>query len=137
MSLCKECKKYNKEFCIPSDYNSIVLCQTDSKGIHFMKWDNGDLEWVKEGQYHRENGPASIDECGEERWFLHGRRVHTVLQEELYVGKSFEYSEDRFGGDETMAIVFEEINELFYRVVIGDKKELIVSLYKYKESNEV
>ncbi len=126
--LCGECEKYNRDYKV---WDEIVSCKTDSKGIHFIEWQDGELAWVnKEDRFHREEGPAYISESGEESWFLDGVRPFSIEQE-LYVGKTFECEIEGIA-DRGMAVVIEKINKFFYRVLIGDEKKLVVSLDKYK-----
>lgn len=96
-------------------------------------WLDGCREWYFDDALHREDGPACSypEDHDDKRWWcLKGDRAAVILEEELYTKKVIQI-------EGKIAIITKQMNDLFFEVVIGDKKELIVSLYKYKESNEV
>ena len=35
---------------------------------------DGDKQWLKDGNFHRENGPAIENADGTKQWYLHGKR---------------------------------------------------------------
>ena len=35
---------------------------------------DGDKQWLKDGNFHRENGPAIENSDGTKQWYLHGKR---------------------------------------------------------------
>ena len=35
---------------------------------------DGDKQWLKDGDFHRENGPAIENADGTKQWYLHGKR---------------------------------------------------------------
>lgn len=43
-----------------------------------MKIERGDRVWRDEkGYFHRENGPAIIERCGDQEWWVNGKRHRT------------------------------------------------------------
>ena len=48
---------------IPQGYTGIV------------EWENGDIDWFKNGGFHREDGPARIYKEGFKVWYLDGKFI--------------------------------------------------------------
>jgi hypothetical protein len=52
-------------------YNLSTKEQKNFTGI--VKWNNGDIEYYKNGKWHREDGPAIIYFDGYQEWCLEGK----------------------------------------------------------------
>jgi hypothetical protein len=56
-------------------YTDFNLIPPGFTGI--LKWKNGDVRWMINGNLHRTDGPALITGKGRKEWYYNGRRIHT------------------------------------------------------------
>jgi hypothetical protein len=49
-----------------------------------LKWDNGTIEYLKNGIYHREDGPAFIRSDGEKEYWIHGEYIKNCKSDETF-----------------------------------------------------
>ncbi len=101
------------------------------KDIPSVFYGDGTKFWQKNGDFHRENGPAVIDYLGLKWWYYDGRAALKVLKQKLHVKKVINIY---YGSKEIkVGLITKKINDCWYEVIIGDEKKLVVSLDKYKE----
>ena len=106
-------------------FSCIEFCRITAEGLHYAQWEDGEYQYSnKNGLYHREDGPAT--DLYTVRWFWHGWQAIVIKEEELYRRKVIEM-EGKTG------VVVEQMNDFFFKILIGDEKKLVVSLDKYKE----
>ena len=64
--------------------NSYIYCSILLRGARIVGWENdsvciktkyGGKAWFKNGQYHRENGPAIEGRDGNKAWYINGQRL--------------------------------------------------------------
>jgi len=141
MALCEKCKLYQTR----------SSCTINSEGRHHsfndkpaIVWFDGDKEWYLNGKQHRENGPAieyasgnkywrlngkfhrtdgpAIEYVsGNKVWYLNGKQAIQVKDQNIIVGQKI-YIKDNIG------IVLIQVESVFYEVLLGNKKVLIVKV---------
>lgn len=139
MFKCKICKATN----------IIKTCTINSNGLHHSFDDrpavedsNGTNEWYLNGKLHRLDGPAVEHYDGTKTWFLNGKRhrldgpAYTSIdgtklwffegkkaiqiKGKIRIGKQI-----KING--TLGLVFRKINNVFFEVVFGNQKKIVVS----------
>jgi len=55
-------------------YKDMTGKELTLEGLEYIKDYEGKESWFKDGEYHREGGPAYKDPNGYEEWFREGRR---------------------------------------------------------------
>jgi hypothetical protein len=49
-----------------------------------IKWENGTIEYLKNGFLHRENGPAFIRSAGEKEYWINGKHIKNCNSDETF-----------------------------------------------------
>ena len=137
MSICRECvfinaqKFYNHYM---GAFDVIQSCTLDDQGLHHSFDDKPSMvytiasgsvgAWHKNGKKHRDLGPAVTyrDDAGTGIYYYEDDYV-PESKWNLYIGKTYIW------GD-SMALVFEKVNDIFYKVLNGDKIFLVASVSK-------
>jgi len=84
-----------------------------------IEYRNGEKHWVLNGIRHRSDGPAIEYAHGAKAWWLNGKEAIQIENQDIIIGKSIEINDD-------IGIVLKHIEGVFYEVLFGNKKELVV-----------
>jgi len=79
----------------------------------------GEKYWYLNGELHRTDGPAIEHIIDYKEWYLNGKKAIQIKNQEIVIGKKIEIEDD-------IGIVLRNVIGVFYEVLIGNKKVLII-----------
>ena len=91
-----------------------------------IEWEDGTRIWFKNGNYHRENGPAFIRNDGYKEWFLDGKYIWN-LNKKLGLINKIILSKTKHPKYPTIQIwkILDE-NKVYEQLIIPGMEELII-----------
>mgnify|MGYP001114144883 CR=1 FL=1 len=92
-----------------------------------IEWENGDELWLKNGKWHREDGPAVIWKNGKKSWWLNGYRIWYSNQNKLDLNEYIVLlKEPHLGYSTCQVLKYIDQNGIQEQIIIPGMEEWII-----------